>query len=120
MSTEVCVSGSDEVVAVRFFGGRERGVMMQMEVNEVEWEAWRNVMVTFGHSDEPVRFEDFVNEQMSNGVTVVWDNAARQNQMAREFENNRFASQMPVFQAMADQARQRARVMVRDSMRSVR
>lgn len=120
MSTEVQVFGTEEVVAVRFFGGRSRGVMMQMEVNEVEWPAWQNVMVSVGGSEDPVRFEDFVNEQVANGVTVVWDNAARQNQMAREFENSRFAEAMPDFFEAARQARERARVMVRDSMRQVR
>jgi hypothetical protein len=121
MSSEVVrVSDESEVVAVRFWGGRERGCVVQMEVSEVEFASWRNEPVMEAASGRVVSFGDWVDAQVAAGHSVVWDSAARQNQRAREFEAHRWADEMPCFREMAAVARQRARVVARDAMRVAR
>lgn len=103
---------SGEVVATRFFGGKAHGVSFQMEVTEAEWAAWQNEMVAPEGSSDFVRFADAV-----ANARVVWDNAARQNQMAREMEGHRFAAEVPAMAEAAFAARMRARRCARDAMR---
>ena len=105
------------VVAVRF--AHRDGPAVQMEVSEFEFPSWADVMVHEEASPREVRFADWVEEMRASGRNVMWDNAVRQNEMARNFENHRWADEMPGFRAAAVAARQRARVMVRDSMRVV-
>ena len=115
MSTTV-VNQSNEVVATRMFGGRAVGVVVQMEVTATEWAAWQGVMVAEEGSTKFVRFADWVAAQ---NATVVWDNAARQNEVARAMADSRFAVQdtdvADMFRAAADSARARARDCARQS-----
>lgn len=102
-----------ECVGQRFFAGRERGVSFQMEVTEREWQDWQDVMVAPEDAPESyARFADVVAD-----CRVVWDSAARQNQVAREMENSRFFSEVPAMETFASMARQRARVCTRDQIR---
>ena len=113
MATEF-FTASGEHAATRFFGGKANGMSFQMEVTAAEWDAWKNEMVAPFGSDDFRPFADWV-----EGARVVWDNAARQNQMARDMEGHRFAVEVPAMAEAAAAARMRARRCARDSMRMV-
>lgn len=114
MSTEVRTRNG-QVVAQRFSGGAV-GVVVQMEVNEVEWAAWAAVEVAEEAREDWQSFASWVEAQHA---TVRWDSAARQNAMARAFETHRFFGVVESVAVAAMRCRQRARVMARDSMRAV-
>ncbi|AIK68354.1 hypothetical protein P10VF_141 [Rhizobium phage vB_RleM_P10VF] len=117
MATAVFTTDTHEQVAHRFFGGVERGPCVQMEVTRFEWNKWKNTMVVEETSETPERFEDWFNRMVSEGRNVQWDNAARQNEMARNFEQNRFFESCESVQQEAKKCRDRARDCVRQEMR---
>lgn len=116
MAVEVHVANEpNNVVAVRFFGGRVRGTVVQMEVTEREFHDWQNVMVQEETSDEVMSFSAWVERQREAGVSVVWDNAVRHNVQARAFEQNPFFDTVPVLAVAAAEHRRRANVVRRES-----
>ncbi|QIG68031.1 hypothetical protein EVB55_096 [Rhizobium phage RHph_Y68] len=119
MATAVFTVDTNEQVAHRFFGGVETGPCVQMEVTRFEWQNWRNVMVVEETSDTPERFEDWFNRMVAEGRNVQWDNAVRQNQMARSFEQNRFFESCESVRNEAQRCRTRARDCVRQEMRGM-
>jgi hypothetical protein len=115
MSTQVFSAKTNECVAVRFSGGTARGPMVQMEVTEFEFDDWKNVEVfEETNPDDVMFFGDWVEKMKAEGRTFVWDNAPRQNAMARDFENHRWPEMM---KPMAESCRQRARECVKQMMR---
>ena len=115
MATAVHRVDNHDEVAHRFFGGVVRGPMVQMEVTQFEFESMRNVIVVEETSDVPMTFGEWFDSMVEAGRTVEWDNAHRQNEMARAFENHRFAEMMT---KEAQQCRTRARECVRQTMRN--
>lgn len=113
MATSI-VTRDGQVVATRFFGGTSVGCVVQMEVNETEWAMWRTVEVAEECSDRWQTFQSWVEDQTA---TIRWDSAARQNEMARDFENHRWVDEIECISIQAAKCRQRARVMVRDAMK---
>lgn len=97
-----------EVVATRFFGGKDRGCGAQMAVTEFEFEAFKSEAVFGDNGEDFETFQDFVDSVSF----VVWDSAERQNEFARQMENHRFAEA----RAFAPQARKRARECARQQM----
>jgi len=57
------------------------------------------------------------NQFFASQHSVVWDSAARQNGMARDLENHRWADEIPFFWETANQARHRAMVVRKDGMK---
>jgi hypothetical protein len=115
MATSVFDVRTNQVVAFRFAGGTVRGPMVQMEVTQFEFDDWKNVQVfEETNPDDVMFFGDWVEKMKSEGRTFVWDNAPRQNQMARDFENHRWPEMMS---DMAANCRQRARDCAKQMMR---
>jgi hypothetical protein len=55
----------------------------------------------------------------SQNASIIWDSAARQNTIAREYEEHRFADEVSFFKNAAMECRNRAKTIVRDSFRVV-
>lgn len=100
------------LVAVRFYGGLTRGALVRMEVAEFEYPEWRDVRVQENGDRNFEPLGDWLSRQAAK---VEWDNAARRNAEAREFESGRFAT-MPGADKMVAAARDRARYLARRSL----
>lgn len=118
MSTSVNSVTTGDTVAFKFFGGKERGPMVQMEVTEHEFASFRSMQVSEETDPDSVEtFGDWFDRMVREGRTVVWDNAHRNNEMARCFETNRFTND--AMKRMAEEFRTRARECVRQTMRGM-
>lgn len=117
MSTTIMTRG-DEIVAVRFWGGRETGAVIQLEITETELPAWAGTPVAEEGSSTYRTLSDWLAAQ---DATIRFDNAARRNQAARELENHRWAVQdgtsvCDMLRGAASDMRQRARDCTRQQM----
>ena len=99
MSTEF--THNEEVVAVRFC--KNRKAVVRMEVTESEFSSWKDVVVQGSDGSEMTVAE------VCAGKEVFFDNAQRQNEMARQFENHRFNGVVDGFDEMAAECRSRAK-----------
>jgi hypothetical protein len=118
MSTDVVHDQTDQPIAHRFFGGVSRGTVVQMEITRDEWPDWAGEAVHEEGWSHSCTFAEWVSIQERMGVTFEWDSAARQNEMARRFEDHRWADS-PTFQEAASRCRTRARAIARSTIRAV-
>jgi hypothetical protein len=115
-STDI-VSHRGEVVGKRYFGGKERGTMIQMHVTPTEYEkGYKNLPVTHeGSGEDHIPLHQFLANHKS--ATVEWDTAALRNQAASELENHRFRDQVPAIGVAASVHRTQARAAMKDAMK---
>jgi hypothetical protein len=118
MATEICTEAG-EVVATRFFGGADVGMVIQMEITREEFGAWERVPVRASFSDHAMPFAAWVAIWAQTGAVIRWDNAARQHAIARDMEGHRFAGEVPSMAQAAAKARQRAKFISRSGIRAV-
>jgi hypothetical protein len=118
MATEICTEAG-EMVATRFFGGAEVGMVIQMEITREEFASWERVPVRASFSDHSMPFAAWVAMWSQTGAVVRWDTAARQHEIARAMESHRFADQVPAMAGAAAKARQRAKFISRSGIRAV-
>lgn len=119
MSTTI-TTRDDQVVGVRFWGGREAGRVVQLEITEAEMPAWAAVPVAEESSTAYVALVDWLAAQ---DATIRFDTAARRNQAARDLENHRWALQdgtsvSGLLRGAASDLRRRARDCARQQLRA--
>ena len=120
MSTQFAVNG--EHMACRFWGGKKHGgSAVQMEITEREWcpfatQEWVSETGETWESGE-AWMEDH------KDCVILWDSAARQNQMARDNENHRFVGNHEPVSSMlltaAAKNRERAKMIAREQLSSI-
>jgi hypothetical protein len=119
MSTTI-TTRDDQVVAVRFWGGRGTGPVVQLEITEAEMPAWAATPVA---EEGSTHFRPLAEWLAAQDATIRFDNAARRNQAARELENHRWAIQdgtsvSDTLRCAASDMRRRARECTRQLMRA--
>lgn len=120
MSTSVEVNG--KVVAVRFSRGRGNGCVVEMQVNRDEWEAVKFEQAQRDDQGPGVGSAESHVNAMCDEVNVerTWKTASQFMREARQFDEHRFAMQMPeFFGAAAAECRARAAQACREQMRVV-
>lgn len=115
MTTSISTRNAD-TVATRYYGGRERGLMIQMEIAECEFPAWADEEV---QENEDGRFEKLSAwlERHPN-AHVLWDCPSRQNLLARQMHEAAMErGGNMLMEAAAEDHRQRAKALLRLTMR---
>ena len=123
MSTNFTVNG--EHMANRFWAGKTHGgSAVQMEMTEREWHLFFTGVSQEWVSETGETWEsgEAWMEDHKDCV-ILWDSAARQNQMARDMEDHRFVGNHEPISSMllasASKNRERAKLLAREQLRSV-
>ena len=121
MSTELTVG--DDVVAVRSWGGKDRGALVTMMVSKEQWEFVKDKLAQTETGDYDIATaEGIVRDWASRGATIIWKTAADFNRDARELEQHRFRHDPEVaggFDSAIQTSRDKAKSTTKASLKTV-
>jgi len=119
MATELIVN--DKPIALRQWGGKDRGVIVTMLVTKDEWNAVKNSMANTDRFEFDVATaEMIVKDWISLGASVIWKGAADWNKEARELEQHRFRDEVPGFDTHIQTAKDNARSTMRSTLKTIK
>ena len=122
MATELTVD--DQTIAVRSWGGSDRGTIITMMVTKDQWEEVKHRLAqTDGGTYDIATAEAVVRDWMNQGATIVWKSAADFNKQARDLKQHRFRNDPRVasnFDAAIDSASSSAKDTMRSTLKSIK
>ena len=90
MSTELLTHRNQEVVGTRYWGGKEKGTTLSLDLTTAEYENYKNLVVGYEHSNVYQSLEQLVNNWVKDGKTLELQTPTSLNEKARDLENHRW------------------------------